>query len=127
MSDIDNSVRRAIVSYDNMSQELADAFREKYPRGYSDYFINIKKIEKPNGDYFYAVPVEIPGTNYLVKIKVKEDHIEDIEDGLFKGDNEDGDDQEGAPSGEGDFPVSEDEIDAAGSGEECEADEGGDE
>lgn len=119
-----NTVKRAIVSYDNMSQELADAFREKYPRGYSDYFINIKKIEKPNGDYFYAVPVEIPGVNYLVKIKVKEDHIEDIEDGLFK--NEDGDDSD-APTGDGDFPVSDDDIDAAASGDDCDGDDVGDE
>jgi len=124
MSAPDTPIKRAIVSFDNMSAELADAFREKYPRGYSDYFINIKKIEKPNGDYFYAVPVEIPGVNYLVKIKVKEDHIEDIEDGLFK--NDEGDEQDDAPTGDGDFPVSDDDIDAAGSGEECDGDEGGD-
>jgi len=124
MENNDTPVRRAIVSYDNMSQELADAFKEKYPKGYSDYLIDIKKIEKPNGDYFYAVPVGIPGTDYLVKIKVKEDHLEDIEDGLFKGD--DGDDQDGTPSGDGEFPVSEDDIDAAGTGEEVDSDEGGD-
>lgn len=125
--DNDTQVKRAIVSYDNMSQELADAFREKYPRGYSDYLINIKKIEKPNGDYFYAVPVEIPGVDYLVKIKVKEDHLEDIEDGLFKG--EDGDDADGGASGDGDgdFQVPDDDIDAAGSGEDVDGDEGGDE
>ena len=60
--------RRAVVSYENMSDELAAAFAEKYPKGYSDYFPD------------------------LVKIKVKTDDAEDLERWL---DGEDGDDTEG--------------------------------
>ena len=28
--------KRAVVSYENMSEELAAAFAEKFPKGYSD-------------------------------------------------------------------------------------------
>ena len=29
--------KRAVVSYENMSEELAAAFAEKYPKGFTDY------------------------------------------------------------------------------------------
>ena len=84
--------RRAVVSYENMSDELAAAFVEKYPKGYSDYFPDLVKYDKPDGTSFYAVTIEIPDAIYLVKIKVKTDDAEDLERWL---DGEDGDDTEG--------------------------------
>ena len=84
--------RRAVVSFENMSEELAAAFAEKYPKGYSDYFPDLMKYDKPDGTSFYAVTVEIPDAIYLVKIKVKTDDAEDIERWL---DGEDGDDGDG--------------------------------
>ena len=84
--------RRAVCSYENMSEELAAAFAEKYPKGYSDYFQDLVKYDKPDGTSFYAVTVEIPSAIYLVKIKVKTDDAEDIERWL---DGEDGDDHDG--------------------------------
>ena len=84
--------RRAVVSFENMSEELAAAFSEKYPKGYSDYFPDLVKYDKPDGTSFYAVTVEIPDAIYLVKIKVKTDDAEDIERWL---DGEDNDDAEG--------------------------------
>ena len=88
--------RRAVISYENMSEELAAAFAEKYPKGYVDYFPDLVKYDKPNGDSFYAVTVEIPDAIYLVKIKVKTDDAEDIERWL---DGEDGDDTDGDGAG----------------------------
>lgn len=88
--------KRAVVSYENMSDELAAAFAEKYPKGYSDYFPDLMKYDKPDGTCFYAVTLEIPDAIYLVKIKVKTDDAEDIERWL---DGDDGADDEG---GEGD-------------------------
>lgn len=82
--------KRLVVSYANMSPELANAFKEKYPRGYADYMGSIFKVEKPDGSFFYAVSVEIPEAIYLVKIDVKIDDYEDVENGLF-GDNAEGD------------------------------------
>ena len=87
--------KRAVVSYENMSEELAAAFAEKYPKGYSDYFQDLVKYDKPDGTNFYAVTVEIPDAIYLVKIKVKTDDAEDIERWL---DGEDGDDNDGNES-----------------------------
>ena len=62
--------RRAVCSYENMSEELAAAFAEKYPKGYADYFPDLVKYDKPNGDSFYAVTVEITDAIYLVKINL---------------------------------------------------------
>ena len=81
--------RRAVVSYENMSEELSAAFSEKYPKGFNDYFPDLMKYDKPDGSCFYAVTIEIPDAIYLVKIKVKTDDAEDIERWL---DGEDGDD-----------------------------------
>ena len=90
--------RRAVVSYENMSEELAAAFAEKYPKGYADYFHDLVKYDKPNGDCFYAVTVEIPDAIYLVKIKVKTDDAEDIERWLDGDDGDDSDsDNDGLP------------------------------
>ncbi len=71
--------KRHIVSYENMSPELAAAFAEKYPKGFSDYLPDLNKYTKPDGTPFYAVMVEIPGAIYLVKIKVQIDNLDDIE------------------------------------------------
>ena len=87
--------KRGIVSYENMSEELAAAFAEKYPKGYSDYFPELVKYDKPDGTSFYAVTVEIPDAIYLVKIKVKTDDAEDIERWLDGEDGEDNDGNEG--------------------------------
>ena len=84
--------RRAVVSYENMSDELAAAFAEKYPKWYADYFPDLVKYPKPDGTSFYAVTVEIPDAIYLVKIHVKTDDVEDLERWL---DNEDADDNDG--------------------------------
>lgn len=87
--------KRAVVSYENMSEELAAAFAEKFPKGYSDYFPELVKYDKPDGTSFYAVTVEIPDAIYLVKIKVKTDDAEDIERWLDGEDGEDNDGNEG--------------------------------
>lgn len=92
--------KRAVVSYANMSPELAAAFKEKYPKGYADYMGDLFKVDKPDGTFFYAVSVEIPDAIYLVKIEVKIDDYEDVEDGLFGGADSDDD---GAGEG-GTFP-----------------------
>lgn len=92
------AVKRAVVSYENMSQELQNAFKEKYPRGYADYMGDIFKVDKPNGTSFYAVSVEMPGAIYLVKISVKVDDYEDVEKDLFN------DDMGDEGTGDGTFP-----------------------
>lgn len=93
-----NQKKRAVVSFENMSEELAAAFAEKYPKGFSDYFPDLQKYDKPDGTSFYAVTLEIPDAVYLVKIKVKTDDADDIERWL----DGDDDDEDGAgESGDG--------------------------
>ncbi len=74
-----DSKKRHIVSYENMSPELAAAFAEKYPRGFNDYLPDLNRYTKPDGTPFYAVLIEIPDAIYLVKIKVQTDNPDDIE------------------------------------------------
>jgi hypothetical protein len=85
--------RRAVISFENMSDELAAAFAEKYPKGYTEYFQDLVKYDKPDGTSFYAVTVEIPDAIYLVKIQVKTDDAEDLERWL---DGDDADDDDAA-------------------------------
>ena len=90
-----NQKKRAVVSYENMSEELAAAFAEKYPKGFSDYFPDLQKYDKPDGTSCYAVALEIPDAIYLVKIKVQTDDAEDIERWLDGEDDDSGDDGDG--------------------------------
>lgn len=110
--------KRAVISYENMSQDLLDAFKEKYPHGYADYLGDIFKVEKPNGDFFYAVSLEVPDAIYLVKIKVKIDDYQDVENDLFK--DEDSDDDSDTDADDDRFPQPDDDIAAA---EAAEADD----
>ena len=38
---IGTNKKRAVISYENMSPELAEVFKEKYPHGYADYMGDI--------------------------------------------------------------------------------------
>lgn len=67
-----------MVSYHNLPVELQDELKKKYPFGYTEDMI---RIDKPNGDFFYAVVFETEEISYLVKIDVKVDgNIEEEED-----------------------------------------------
>lgn len=74
-----NSTKKHIVaSLHNLSPELQEAVREKYPLGFTDAMM---RVDKPNGDSFYAVPFDTDEVAYLVKIDVKvDDHAQDDDD-----------------------------------------------
>ena len=74
--------KRHIISYENMPRELAEAFAEKYPKGFNDYLPDLTKYTKPDGTPFYAVLIELPEDIYLVKIKVKIDDADDSKNWL---------------------------------------------
>ena len=67
-----NAKKRLVVSFKNMTPELQEEVKAAYPLGYSDYMI---RIEKPNGEFFFAVPFETEEISYLVKIDVKIDDM----------------------------------------------------
>lgn len=66
--------KRLIVSYHNLSPELLDLFKKKYPTGYLEY---VMKINAPNDKVYYAVTLDTPDASYLVKVDVKIDSLED--------------------------------------------------
>ena len=75
--------RRLVVSYSNMKEELAQAFKEKYPKGYSDYMGDLFKVDKPDGTSFYAITFETEDSVYLIKMVVTIDRLEDAQSSLF--------------------------------------------
>ncbi len=115
--------KRHVVSYENMSSEVAAAFAEKYPKGYNDYLEDLVKYPKPDGTFFYAVTIETEDGIYLVKLKVDIDDPEDLQNWL----DGEGDSEEvaitGAPSdsGEGNN-LPDDNISQYGSGDDDSAD-----
>ncbi len=72
--------RRLVTSFQNLTPEIQSQVTEKYPLGFSDAMM---RIDKPNGDFFYAVPYETEEIAYLVKIDVKIDDSEKMEKDLF--------------------------------------------
>lgn len=74
-----NTTKKHIVtSFHNLSVEMQEAVREQYPLGFSDAMM---RIDKPNGDFFYAVPFDTDEIAYLVKIDVKiDDNSQDDDD-----------------------------------------------
>ena len=69
--------KRLVTSFNNLAPELQDAVKAAYPLGYTDYMM---RIDKPNGDFFFAVPFETEEISYLVKIDVKIDDASTEED-----------------------------------------------
>ena len=68
--------KRLIVSYKNCPAEVLQAIKEMYPHGYGDA---VMKIEKPNGDFFYAITIDLQDISYLVKVNVKIDNLTEEE------------------------------------------------
>lgn len=73
-----NTMKKHIVtSFHNLSPELQDAVKRFYPLGFTEAMI---RVDKPNGDFFYAVPFDTEDIAYLVKIDVKIDDNSQEED-----------------------------------------------
>jgi hypothetical protein len=84
--------KKLVVNYKNLSPELVALLKETYPKGYSDYLI---KVNKGNGEFFYAITLDTETADYLIKVDVKIDsEIEEVERALF----------EQPDSGDDDFP-----------------------
>ena len=82
-----NIVKKHIAtSFHNLSPELQEAVKAKYPLGFTDAMI---RVDKPNGDFFYAVPYDTDEIAYMVKIDVKVDEIKGADD--IQGDDDSSD------------------------------------
>lgn len=80
-----NTKKRLVTSYNNLTAEQQEEVKALYPRGFADV---MTRIDKPNGDFFYVVPYETDEVSYLVKIDVKIDDSADDVDDDFYGDDE---------------------------------------
>ncbi|KAF0203519.1 MAG: hypothetical protein FD170_946 [Bacteroidetes bacterium] len=78
--------KRLVVSYSNVTPEVLEAIRKKYPLGYSNHVI---KVKTKGDDFFYAITVDTEDASYLIKVPVKidtkanlndDDPLEDIND-----------------------------------------------
>lgn len=92
--------KRSVISYANLPENILEIWKEKYPRGYADYMDDIKKIDKIDGSYLYAVKLETEDAVYLVKVEVKIDDYDEVEKDIF---GEDGSDAEGGEEA-GEYP-----------------------
>ncbi len=79
--------KRVVIAYNSLSPELQLELKKAYPLGFTDHMI---RIDKPSGDFFYAVVFETPDVSYLVKVDVKIDGgaMEDDDKELFDDDGE---------------------------------------
>lgn len=102
--------KRLVASFRNLPSELQEAIKQKYPLGFSEAMM---RIDKPNGEFFYAVPFETDEINYLVKIDVKiDDHSQDDDDKDFYDDDIKGaDDLQGEDDGAESADRSDDDVD----------------
>lgn len=78
--------KRLVISYSNVTPEVLEAIRKKYPLGYSNHVI---KVNTRGDEFFYAITVDTEDASYLVKVPVKidskgsindDDHLDDIND-----------------------------------------------
>lgn len=87
-----NTAKKHIVtSFHNLTPEMQEAVKEKYPLGFTDAMI---RVDKPNGDFFYAVPYDTDEVAYMIKIDVKiddsaQDDDKDYYDDDLKGADDD--------------------------------------
>ena len=102
--------KRLVTSFNNLAPELQEAVKAAYPLGYTDFMM---RIEKPNGDFFFAIPFETEEISYLVKIDVKiddmsgEEEDKDYYDDDLKGADElaNDDSEEDEPMDNSDFDI----------------------
>lgn len=82
--------KHIVTSFHNLTPEMQEAVKEKYPLGFTDAMI---RVDKPNGDFFYAVPYDTDEVAYMIKIDVKiddsaQDDDKDYYDDELKGADE---------------------------------------
>lgn len=82
--------KRVVVSFENLSAELQEVLKKKYPYGFLDSVIKVNTATS----HFYAVTMDTEDSSYLVKVNVKIDSkSEDVDnDDLGDEDSESGDD-----------------------------------
>ena len=104
-----NIVKKHIAtSFHNLSPELQEAVKAKYPLGFTDAMI---RVDKPNGDFFYAVPYDTDEIAYMVKIDVKvDDNSHDDDKDYYDDEIKGADDIQGADDSSDASDASDDDV-----------------
>ena len=99
--------KHIVTSFHNLTPEMQEAVKEKYPLGFTDSMI---RVDKPNGDFFYAVPYDTDEVAYMIKIDVKiDDSAQDDDKDYYDDDLKGADDLQGAYDDTADMPESSDD------------------
>ena len=64
-----------VIKLEDLPKNGLKALEKQYPEGWKAH---IRKITKPNGDYFHAINVDTKEISYLVKLDVKIDIDSDM-------------------------------------------------
>ncbi len=75
-----NAKKKIITNYESLSEEVVNAIKKKYPEGFTNHVI---KVTLPNNNFFHAITVDTQDVSYLVKVKVKLDKADKLEEELF--------------------------------------------
>jgi hypothetical protein len=92
--------KRVIKNIDNISDEIKEAIREKYPDGWQNVVV---RINKPDNTFFHAITVDHEDTSYMIKVNVKVDSIEELERLENQDDDDHDDDDDTIAGGEEDI------------------------
>ena len=101
--------KHIVTSFHNLTPEIQEAVKAKYPLGFTDAMI---RVDKPNGDFFYAVPYDTDEIAYMVKVDVKvDDNSHDDDDKDYYDDEIKGaDDIQGGDDDASDTDSSDDDV-----------------
>jgi len=72
--------KKLIINYANVSPELMEAIRKKYPLGWIN---NTIKVPLAGGAFFFAITIDTEEASYLVKVPVKIDTKSDKDEDFF--------------------------------------------
>jgi len=99
--------KRLVISYNNLSPDLLDLVKKKYPSGFLNHVI---KVTKPNNEFFYAITLDTDDSSYLIKVNVKIDSKakdEDEEKDFFSESDDIGTNEDSFPEEVSDEPAEE--------------------
>jgi hypothetical protein len=89
--------RKLVVNYKNLTPDLIDLLKQKYPNGFLNHVI---KVTKPNNEFFHAITLDTEDASYLIKVNVKIDtkpKDDDDEKGFFSDSDDIGTDDDTFP------------------------------
>ncbi len=81
--------KRVIKSIENITEDVLEAIKKKYPDGWSNH---VQRVTKGNNEFIHVITVDTDDTSYLIKVNVKIDSIEDLEKFSHQDDLGSGDD-----------------------------------